>query len=407
MPRPRSRSTEERKRKIVLFKDIPQRQVHKVKMPSVSVLDYGAGNIKSLVNALHFIYDKLGLDGEVKMIQKPSDIMDAEKLIFPGVGAFGSAMNNLNKKGYSEPLLQYLKQNRPFFGICIGLQTLFESSEESPVKGLSFLKGRVKRFDVPKQYSVPHMGWNGLNVRKHSNVLLPDQSMKVYFVHSYCAQVTDALKDWVLATTNYGCEFVSAVQKGNILATQFHPEKSGKVGLDLLSKFLELSRNSSPSDSNLFPVQNGTKLAKRIIACLDVRSNDAGDLVVTKGDQYDVREREKDKIENGKLKKGQVRNLGKPVELAKRYYNEGADEIAFLNITSFRNCPINDLPMLSVLREAAKEIFVPMTVGGGIRDTTMEYESDLINDDGSLEKTLVKMSYSAVEVAGLYFRSGN
>ena len=132
------------------------------------------------------------------------------------------------------------------------------------------------------------MGWNGLNVRKHSNVLLPDQSMKAYFVHSYCAQVTDELKDWVLATTNYGCEFVSAMQKGNILATQFHPEKSGKVGLDLLSKFLELSRNSSPSDSNLFPVQNDTKLAKRIIACLDVRSNDAGDLVVTKGDQYDV-----------------------------------------------------------------------------------------------------------------------
>ena len=123
-----------------------------------------------------------------------------------------------------------------------------------------------------------------------------------------------------------------------------------------------------------------TKLAKRIIACLDVRANDQGDLVVTKGDQYDVREQEA----------GTVRNLGKPVELAKRYYLEGADEITFLNITGFRDFPLQDMPMLKVLEETSRQVFVPLTIGGGIRDFT--------DKDGK--------SYTSLEVASEYFRSG-
>jgi glutamine amidotransferase/cyclase len=202
------------------------------------------------------------------------------------------------------------------------------------------------------------------------------QDEKLYFVHSFRAEKNEQNKDWVLATTDYGDEFISAVAKGNIAACQFHPEKSGAVGLQMLDNFL------TPPDDELvlqLPKTNKpTKLAKRIIACLDVRTNDAGDLVVTKGDQYDVRS------------DGRVRNLGKPVELAKRYYDEGADEITFLNITGFRDFPMQDQPMLEVLRRTSEQVFVPLTIGGGIRE--------FVDTDGR--------SYTALDVAGEYFRSG-
>jgi glutamine amidotransferase/cyclase len=180
--------------------------------------------------------------------------------------------------------------------------------------------------------------------------------------------------DVVLTTTNYGHEFVSSIQKGKMVATQFHPEKSGRTGLRILENFLKMDTEAA------MPVQSfaGTRLAKRIIACLDVRSNDQGDLVVTKGDQYDVRE------------EGEVRNLGKPVDLARQYYQDGADEITFLNITGFRDFPLEDMPMLEVLKQTSKNVFVPLTIGGGIRDYT--------DKDGH--------KYTALEVATEYFRSG-
>ncbi|MBW2144241.1 MAG: imidazole glycerol phosphate synthase subunit HisF, partial [Deltaproteobacteria bacterium] len=195
---------------------------------------------------------------------------------------------------------------------------------------------------------------------------------KLYFVHSFHVVPEDDSD--VLTTTDYGLEFVSSVQKGNITATQFHPEKSGDAGLIILKNFL------SPGSEKRAPeyVSRQTKLAKRIIACLDVRSNDQGDLVVTKGDQYDVREN------------GNVRNLGKPVELARRYYNEGADEITFLNITGFRDFPLEDMPMIEVLMQTSKNVFVPLTIGGGIRD--------YVDKNGR--------EYTALEVADEYFRSG-
>jgi glutamine amidotransferase/cyclase len=165
---------------------------------------------------------------------------------------------------------------------------------------------------------------------------------RFYFVHSFRASPTSANQEWVLSLTDYGSAentFISSVQKGKVCASQFHPEKSGANGLAMLSGFLAMATAADVPACNPTPCEGRTQLAKRIIACLDVRANDAGDLVVTKGDQYDVRE----KSEGG----GDVRNLGKPVELASRYSEDGADEVTFLNITSFRGEVVDD-PMLKV-----------------------------------------------------------
>ncbi|MBW1836494.1 MAG: imidazole glycerol phosphate synthase subunit HisF [Deltaproteobacteria bacterium] len=332
----------------------------------IALLDYGAGNVRSVINAIE------NLGASVKVVSSGDDIVSAEKLVFPGVGNFGSMMRILEAKGYIEPLKDYLRSGRPFLGICMGLQALFEKSEEAPdQKGLGLIPGYVKRFDV--DLAVPHIGWNGICIEQPSRVfngLRGDE--KFYFVHSYHVVPEDDAV--VLTTTDYGYAFVSAVQQGNIVATQFHPEKSGGIGLTLLKNFLE-SGNEAVTPPH---VLNRTRLSKRIIACLDVRSNDQGDLVVTKGDQYDVREN------------GNVRNLGRPVDLAGRYYQEGADEITFLNITGFRDFPLEDMPMMEILRQTSKNVFVPLTIGGGIRD--------YVDKDGR--------PYTALEVAAEYFRSG-
>jgi glutamine amidotransferase/cyclase len=335
----------------------------------ITLLDYGAGNVRSVRNAVR----KLG--HELRDVTSPEDILSAERLIFPGVGSFGSAMQRLHQMGYFEALQDYLRQDRPFLGICIGLQALFEGSEESTgVAGLGIIPGIVRRFEAGA-LSVPHMGWNGLRIERESPLLAGLEDEKLYFVHSYRAEREQANADWVLATTDYGCEFVSAVQKSRVTAFQFHPEKSGPAGLRLLERFLA----AAPMEVGMPRPRGGqTRLAKRVIACLDVRTNDAGDLVVTKGDKYDVREQ------------GEVRNLGKPVELARRYYDEGADEITFLNITAFRDFPLEDQPMLEVLRRTSAEVFVPLTIGGGIRPYT--------DADGR--------HYSALDVASEYFGSG-
>jgi glutamine amidotransferase/cyclase len=332
----------------------------------IAFLDYGAGNVRSVINAIESLGEK------VRIVTSAEDILSADKLVFPGVGAFGNMMKILNNKGFVEPLKAYLDSGRPFLGICLGLHALFESSEEAPdVEGLGVVPGSVKRFAI--DLSVPHIGWNGLNIKQPSPIFNRlDGDEKFYFVHSF--HVVPKNDDVVLTTTNYGHEFVSSIQKGKMVATQFHPEKSGRTGLRILENFLKMDTEAA------MPVQSfaGTRLAKRIIACLDVRSNDQGDLVVTKGDQYDVRE------------EGEVRNLGKPVDLARQYYQDGADEITFLNITGFRDFPLEDMPMLEVLKQTSKNVFVPLTIGGGIRDYT--------DKDGH--------KYTALEVATEYFRSG-
>ncbi|XP_042486728.1 imidazole glycerol phosphate synthase hisHF, chloroplastic isoform X3 [Macadamia integrifolia] len=338
----------------------------------VTLLDYGAGNVRSVRNAIRF----LGYD--IKDVQTPEDILNANRLIFPGVGAFAAAMDVLNQTGMAEALCTYIENDRPFLGICLGLQLLFESSEENgPVKGLGLIPGVVGRFDSSSGFRVPHIGWNAVQITKDSGILDDIGGCHVYFVHSYRAMPSNANNDWISSTCDYGDNFIASIRKGNVHAVQFHPEKSGNVGLSILRRFLY-----SKSDVTEQPAERkASKLAKRVIACLDVRTNDKGDLVVTKGDQYDVREH---------TKENEVRNLGKPVELAGQYYKDGADEISFLNITGFRDFPLGDLPMLQVLRNASENVFVPLTVGGGIRDFT----------DGN------GRHYSSLEVASEYFRSG-
>ncbi len=339
----------------------------------VTLLDYGAGNVRSIRNALY------ELGHAVENVKTAEDILSAEKLIFPGVGSFGLVMHRLQQSGYIEPLRQRILENKPFLGICVALQALFEGSEESPgVPGLGIINGQVVRFPET-ELSVPQIGWNGIRLQKESKLFSGYENEKLYFVHSYHAPVGQATKDWALALTDYGYTFVSAVEKGNVSAFQFHPEKSGEAGLRILNNFL----THDAKQQAVTCYRNGndeqkTHIAKRIIACLDVRSNDAGDLVVTKGDQYDVRNN------------GEVRNLGKPVALAKRYYEEGADEITFLNITGFRDFPMHDQPMIEVLEKTSENVFVPLTIGGGIREFTAS--------DGT--------SYTSLDVASAYFRSG-
>lgn len=274
-------------------------------------------------------------------------------------------------------------------GICVGLQALFDGSEEDPaVSGLGFISKRLARFrDADK--SVPHIGWNSARVAKDTREsfygLRPGS--KYYYVHSYATPYREGVFEqdgWTVATAKYGDEmFVGALGRANVFATQFHPEKSGKAGLRVIRAFLE-GKPWQPLSAQAQAVNASDGLTRRIIACLDVRTNDQGDLVVTKGDQYDVREK------NGVSAGRAVRNLGKPVDMAKRYYEQGADEVTFLNITSFRNCPLADLPMLEILKRTSETVFVPLTIGGGIRDTT--------DTDGT--------KVSALEVANMYFKSG-
>lgn len=312
-----------------------------------------------------------------------------QKLLLPGVGHFGHCISHLSSAGFLEPIREHIQSGKPFMGICVGLQVLCEGSAEAPgVKGLGLIPATLTRFD-PSSKSVPHIGWNSA---KCTNTyeggsqtfcgLAPDS--KYYYVHSYAIPYRETLfsDEWAVATATYGEEtFVGAISWRNVFATQFHPEKSGPAGLRTLRAFLNGDGGFITVPRKLARLEG---LTRRIIACLDVRANDDGDLVVTKGDQYDVREK------SGIDARGKVRNLGKPVDMAKMYYRQGADEVVFLNITSFRNCPLADAPMLEVLRQTAETVFVPLTIGGGIRDT--------VDTDGA--------HVSALDVARMYFKSG-
>lgn len=198
---------------------------------TIAILDYGAGNLRSVELA----FARLGVP---TVVTNNADVaMQADGLVLPGVGAFADAMNALKQSGLI-PALEHAKETgKPLLGICLGMQALFEGSEEGEgVKGLGFVKGFVRRLPDTEGLKIPHMGWNDIRAEKESPLLenLPDETY-VYFVHSYACFADDAAD--VLTTTEYGVRFCSSVQRGNVFGTQFHPEKSGRVGEQMLKNF--------------------------------------------------------------------------------------------------------------------------------------------------------------------------
>ncbi len=202
----------------------------------IAIIDYGAGNILSVQKAL----DYLGCENTVT--SDPAVIAAADGAILPGVGAFGDAMAHMRASGLVEAVRAFAASGKPFLGICLGLQVLFDRSEESAgVAGLSILPGEVKRFPGNMGLKIPHIGWNSLTYRKDCPLFqgLPEQPY-VYFVHSY--YLTAAERDAVAAAADYGISFDAAAWRGNVFATQFHPEKSGAVGLQMLRNFADLTK---------------------------------------------------------------------------------------------------------------------------------------------------------------------
>lgn len=199
----------------------------------IAVVNYGMGNLGSVKNA----FDYIGVESFVT--DDAEKIKSSDGLVLPGVGAFGDAMDNLRSRGLESAVLGHVNAGKPFLGICLGLQMLFEGSEESPgVRGLGIIEGMVRRFPEEINLKIPQIGWNSIEVNPAMPVLGGFDGSYVYFVHSYCA-VPDGYED-ALVRTNYGIEFASAVEYENILACQFHPEKSGKTGLAMLKKWTDL-----------------------------------------------------------------------------------------------------------------------------------------------------------------------
>lgn len=193
------------------------------------------GNLRSVQKA----FEKIG--AEAVITRDPQAIREADRVVLPGVGAFGNCMANLKKYKLIDPIRESIEAKKPFLGICLGLQLLFEEGEEFGTHpGLGVLKGKVVRFKLPKKFKIPHMGWNRIT-KKKKGIILSDieDGTYFYFVHSY--HVIPEESDIVATKTNYGKDFVSAVAKGTLFACQFHPEKSQKAGLALLKNFTTLA----------------------------------------------------------------------------------------------------------------------------------------------------------------------
>jgi len=215
----------------------------------IAIVDYGMGNLRSVEKAFHLLGHAAGI------AKVPDAVRYADGVVLPGVGAFARAMENLAGRGFDRVLRDVIREGKPFLGICLGLQLLFKESEEfGRVRGLGVIPGRVIRFagpqftppeaGAPAPLKVPHMGWNSIAYRDdipHFQGVPP--SAMFYFVHSYHGVPED--ESWIAATTHHGIEFVSAVRRENIFASQFHPEKSGAVGLQVLKNFAELVHGAS------------------------------------------------------------------------------------------------------------------------------------------------------------------
>ncbi len=200
----------------------------------IRIVDYGMGNLRSVQKG----FEKVGFQAEI--CAHPDQILHADRLVLPGVGAFRDAIAELKRLELDQPILEHIRSGRPFLGICLGLQLLFDVSDEDGTwDGLGVVPGRVVRFDSQPDLKIPHMGWNTLNVVGQPPLLaeLPTEA-HFYFVHSYHVVPTD--ESWIAATTDHGGPFVSAIARDNVVATQFHPEKSQQAGLLLLRRFARM-----------------------------------------------------------------------------------------------------------------------------------------------------------------------
>jgi cyclase len=337
---------------------------------AIGVIDYGAGNLGSVMNAL----SRLGV--EARFVRGPEELLKDglfERLLFPGDGHFAAAMDALNKSGYAEAVREWIAADKPFLGVCIGLQLLFDVSEEAPGKaGLGVVRGKVKKFPCHK---IPQIGWNRTFFRKRggqgavSRIFdgIPDGAF-FYFIHSYYAAPDDASVS--AAEAEYSLRYCCAVERGALAALQFHPEKSGPAGLALLENWARggACRTAWGGVAGVSPAGGGTgadrrpetarrredggirgeasppsvNLAKRVIPCLDV---DGGRVV--KG-----------------VKFAGLADAGDPVELARSYNADGADELVFLDIGASYE---SRATLLDVVRRVAREVFIPLCVGGGVR----------------------------------------
>lgn len=200
----------------------------------VAIIDYDAGNLRSVEKAF------LSLGEKAVVTRDKDSIFSADKVVLPGVGAFGDAMEKLDRYGLTEAIRQVALKGVPFLGICLGLQLMFESSQESEgTAGLGLLKGRILKIPDCPGLKIPHMGWNSLDIRPDSRLFAGiGQGAYVYFVHSYYLQAED--KEAVAASAEYGVSIHAAVEQGNLFACQFHPEKSGDTGLRILKNFVDL-----------------------------------------------------------------------------------------------------------------------------------------------------------------------
>jgi len=200
----------------------------------IAILDYDMGNLRSVSKALEHV------DGRCQITRDPKVVAKADKLVLPGVGAFKDCMENLRSYGLIEPIREFIASDRPFLGICLGMQLLMDESEEGGKhQGLGIIPGKVLRFSPESGLKVPHMGWNQLQLSGQPRLLKGMEGEFVYFVHSYYV-APEQEKKVTAATTAYGLNFTSSLESDNIFATQFHPEKSQKVGLGLLKRFVKL-----------------------------------------------------------------------------------------------------------------------------------------------------------------------
>jgi imidazole glycerol phosphate synthase glutamine amidotransferase subunit len=295
----------------------------------VHIVSTGSANLASVCAAV----ERVG--GVPAVTQDPDAVRSAERLILPGVGSFGAAMRELNARSLAEPLTQRIRDNRPTLGICLGLQVLCSASEESPgVPGLGIVPGKVTRLAGSARLPVPQMTWNRVLPMGSSLGFDPGWA---YYANSY--RLAEPPEGWSVATTDYGGRFVAAMQRGSVLACQFHPELSGPWGLDLIRRWLLGVETSSAVSASATAF---SRPPSRVIPCLDVK-----DGRVVKGVQF-----------------GNLRDMGDPASLASAYEQQGADEIVLLDVSATVE---SRRARLRTVQDVRRAISVPLTVGGGVR----------------------------------------